>query len=589
MVRLKTLSIVFLLSMGLSAHTKEGILPAVSDPWLSSPNAAGLTRYAFGNMGMAELSLTKGKGGFVDFSGSPDALSVDASVASFFRLNSHAVVYGAMSYTNFSGRDMAGSAFIQSLPTASSLPVRYTATASQSSRHLPFDIVEDSLTNTGTKHQDTYRLTGALGYDLYKGFSLGARLDYTAANLAKYKDLRHKNKLMDLDLTAGFYLPLNIGDRASLGLGANYLYHRTTESLQFSTYGKNDKVYNSLVSYANFMGHLEQFGMNGYTDKSREMPLVSDYNGVGAQLNLQSSIFNYYNAFTYAHRRGYYGRRSPYTITYADHESDVYRYNAQLSLTSRHSRLALDLSLSAENLRNDATNYRELQNEQGATYNEYYTPVKTANKLWTDGTVALTVELGNLKPPLRGEVGGGSKPPLRGEVGGGSKPSLRGEVGGGLGLPLWLFRAGLNWHHREQTAYVYPFARRQDISSREPFVSLCRNIVAARKHAAYWTLALDFSFLKGSGQPFEDFTYQAPSDKQEQPPTMDAYLWREYTWLTAAQYHIGGSAAYSFILPGPRLRTFLRLSLSHRKANEGSIYSQGCDFTTATFAVGCTF
>ena len=572
MFRLKTLSTVFLLCMGLSAHTKDGILPAVSDPWLSSPNAAGLTRYAFDNIGMAELSLTKGKGGFVDFSGSPDALSVDASVESFFRLNSRAVVYGAMSYTNFSGHDMAGSAFIQSQHhlQSSIFNLQSSIFNLQSSRHLPFDIVEDSLTNTGTKHQDTYRLTGALGYDLYKGFSLGARLDYTAANLAKYKDLRHKNKLMDLDLTAGFYLPIRLRtgamDVPTLSIGANYLYHRTTESVQFSTYGKNDKVYNSLVSYANFIGHLEQFGMTGFTDKSREMPLVSDYNGIGTQVNGQWSMVNFYNAFTYAHRRGYYGRRSPYTITYTDHESDLYHYDAQLSVNSpRGSRFALDFSLSTENLRNDAANYRELQNEQGATYYEYYTPVKTANKLWTDGTVALTVELGNLKSPLRG------------------------EVGGGLGLPLWLFRAGLNWHHREQTAYVYPFARRQDISSREPFVSLCRNIVAARKSSAYWTFALDFSFLKGSGQPFEDFTYLAPSDKQELPPSMDAYLWREYTWLTAAQYHIGGSAAYSFILPGPKLRTFVRLSLSHRKANEGSNYSQGCDFTSGTLAVGCTF
>ena len=554
MKRLKTLGTVFLVCMGLSAHTKEGIVPTVSDPWLSSPNAAALTRYAFSNMGMAELSLTKGKGGFVDFSGSPDVLSVDASVESFFRLNSRAVVYGSMSYTNFSGHDMAGSAFI--------------------SRHLPFDIVEDSLTNTGTKHQDTYRLIGGLGYDLYKGFSLGARLDYTAANLAKYKDLRHKNKLMDLDLTAGFYLPLSLGGRSSLSLGANYLYHRTTESVQFSTYGKNDKVYNSLVSYANFMGHLEQFGMNGYTDKSREMPLVSDYNGVGVQLlfspitshsSLITYHFSFFNAFSYAHRRGYYGRRSPYTITYADHESDIYHYDAQLSArTARGSRFALDLSLNAENLRNDAANYRELKNDQGATYYEYYTPVKTANKLWTDGTIAFTAELGNLKSHLRGEVGG----------------SL---------LPLWLFHLGLNWHHREQTAYVYPFARRQNISSHEPFVSLCRNIAAARKSSAYWTFALDFSFLKGSGEPFEDFTYQAPSDKQELPPTMDAYLWREYTWLTAAQYHIGGSAAYSFIMPGPKLRTFVRFSLSHRKANESNIYSQGCDFTTGSLAVGCAF
>ena len=550
---------------------------AVADPWLTSSNASALTRYSLPNTAGAELWLTKGKGGFTDFSGSPDMLSVGASVESFFRLNSHAVGYGAMSYTNFSGHDMAGSAFIHSTPHLSPL-----------TSHLPFDIVEDSLTNTGTKHQDTYRLTGGFGYSLAGGFALGARLDYTAANLAKYKDLRHQNKLMDLDLTAGFYIPLGYmaSDGSAIGaIGANYLYHRTTESLQFSTYGKNDKVYNSLIAYANFMGHVEQFGNTGFTDKSREMPLVSDYNGLSLQFSLSpaaawsdASCPAFYNSFTYAHRRGYYGRPSPYTITYTGHESDIFRYDARLTARSQcGARFSLDLSLSAENLRNEAANYRELQNEQGATYYEYYTPIKTANKLWTDGTLALTADFGNIV--LKGTA------PARPQ----ERPALLPSGDAAPYIPTWTLRAGLNWHHREQTAYLYPFYRRQDIRSREPFVSLLRNIVSSRRRAAYWTAALHFSFLKGSGQPFEDLTLQVPSDKQEQPPSMDAYLWREYLWLTAAQYCIGGSVKYSFVFPGTKLPTFVSLSATHRKANETNDYSNGRDHTAATLSVGCRF
>ncbi len=559
------LLVALFLPVSLQAQGPVGLRPSVHDPWLSSSNAAALTRYSHTNIGMAALSLTKSKGGFVDFAQSPDALSVDASVESFFRLNSRAVVYGAMSYAHSSGHDMAGSAFIQS----------------PASPHLPFDIVEDSLTNTGTKHQDTYRLTSGMGYDIVNGLSLGVRLDYTAANLAKYKDLRHKNKLMDLDLTAGLYYPLTVAGRVTLGLGANYLYHRTTESVQFSTYGKNDKVYNSLISYANFTGHLEQFGSDGYTDKSREMPLVSDYNGLGVQLSVTPPTAaaeaqaatprqSFYNSFTYAHRRGYYGRRSPYTVTYTGHESECYRYDARLSLAQSHSRVYLDLSLTAENLRNDAANYRSLQNEHDATYYEYYTAVKTANKLWTDGSASVTAELGRLD----------------------AFPSADKE----LQPPVWSFRAGLSWHHREQTAYVYPFYRSQDIRSLAPSVSVCRSIPATRaRHsstpamAPFWTLALDFAFLKGSGQPFEDSTFQEPSDKQQPPPTMDAYLWREYQWLTAAQYHLGGSVAYSFIMPRTGVRTFLRLSIAHRKANETTDHSMGCDNTSISAALGCTF
>jgi hypothetical protein len=108
---------------------------------------------------------------------------------------------------------MAGSAFIN--------PTR-----------KPFDIVEETTENTGTKHQDTYQLTGAIGVDLWKGISLGGRVDYTAANYAKYKDLRHSNKLMDLRLSIGLMARvLN-----QLNVGVNYQYHRNTESITFSKY-----------------------------------------------------------------------------------------------------------------------------------------------------------------------------------------------------------------------------------------------------------------------------------------------------------------------------------------------------------------
>jgi len=519
-----------------------------SDPWLTSPNAAALVRYADDNIAEAELSLTRRKGGLCDFYQSPDALQVSACIESFHRLNERTVVFGAMSYDNLSGNDMAGSAFIHH-PTSS---------------RLPFDLVEDSLTNTGRKHLDTYQLVGGVGIDLWRGLSLGARLDYTAANYAKYKDLRHKNKLMDLQLTVGAYLPLgNWG-----ALGANYLYHRNTESLQFSTYGKTDRTYQTLISYGAFMGRVEQFGGNGYTDRSREMPLVSDYNGLSAQFSVQLSPLSVYNNFTYARRSGYYGRRSPFTITYADHQSDTYRYDASLQLTLPRSRHHLDLCLNAENLTNFAATFREQQNDAGATYYDYYTPVKTADKLWVDGTVALTTDL--YPQHLCRSVSDGHVA---------VSPST---------FPTWTFQLGLNWHHRHHTAYVYPYGRRQKLTSRELFVTLCRNVVTA-KAKAVWTFALDGSFRQGEGDPFEDFTLAEPSDKQTPPASMDAYLWREYQWLMAPQYAVGGKVKYAFVFPNTQLKTHVSLSLHHRKANQTYEYSNGKDRTEAVLAIGCTF
>ena len=194
--------------------------------WLTSNNAAGLTNYKAKNIAEAEAGLSYAKGDLIDYWQAPTVLQANVRAEAFQRLSARTVVFGSISYDNFTGRDMAGSAFID--PT-----------------YKPFDIVEDSLTNKGRKHRDTYQLAGAIGVELWKGYSIGARVDYTSANYAKYKDLRHSNKFMDLKLSIGAMgHVLN-----QLTIGANYLYHRNTESLNFNTYGKIDKVYKSLIDY----------------------------------------------------------------------------------------------------------------------------------------------------------------------------------------------------------------------------------------------------------------------------------------------------------------------------------------------------
>ena len=519
------------------------------DPWLTSLNAAALTRLNAGNVAEAELSLTKQKGGHTDFDQSPDALVVEADVESFIRLNASTVVYGSMSYNNFAGDEMGGSAFTP-----------LTSLRSPLTTHRPFDLVEDSLNTAGHKHRDVYQLTGGVGSSLCRQLAIGARLDYTAANYAKYKDLRHKNKLMDMQFTAGVYLPLT----SWFSMGLDYRYHRTTESLQFSTYGSTDRNYQTLVAYGAFMGYVEQFGSNGYTDRSHEMPLVSDANGVGVQVSIQSSAVQFYNAFTYSYLKGYYGRRSPYTVTYTDHHSRAYHYDARLSWQSapagreaesrQWSRLALDFSLNAENLENLAATYRELASDAGAAYYEYYSPVKTANKLWVDGAVALTADLG-----------------------------IRGEQ------PLWTLTAGFAWQHRHHTAYLYPSYRRQRFTSREWNVSLCRQLMTRK---GIWSLQADAAFREGSGQPAEDLTFQdsrTPELQDSRTPELlnNAYLWREYQWLAAPQYMVGGSVKYTFVLSC--LQTYIKGSLHHRKANQTYPYSNGKDRTEAVLAIGCTF
>ena len=340
-----------------------------SSPWLTQRNAAALTLFNSENIAEAEVSFTHANGKLTNFSGSPSLNDFQGAIESYYRLTPRAVVYGAISYDNQSGKDMTGSVFMQD--------------------RLPFDIVEDSLTNLGRKHRDTYHLVGAFGYTVFDGLAIGMKADYTAANYAKYKDLRHKNKLMNLDFTAGVLSSFNI-QHSTLHIGLDYTYHRRTESVEFGTYGKADKVYKSLIDYGAMMGIVEQFGNDGYTDKTNEMPLFEDAHGVGLQLEFQpnhhsrrfSDGLSLFAAASYTHATGYYGRPSQYTITYTDHDRNILTLQGRASYAFSASRLNLDVKYQSETLENRINTYRGLTNDYGATYYEYYDATKSGEKGW---------------------------------------------------------------------------------------------------------------------------------------------------------------------------------------------------------------
>ena len=499
------------------------------NPWLVQRNAAALTTLQHDNIAKAEASLTVTKGGLADYSDATSSLQAAAGAASYYRLSGRTVVSGAISYVNWSGRDMTGSAFMQ--------PER-----------MPFDLVDDSLTNAGDKHRDTYRLMGAVGVDVWRGVSLGARLDYTAANYAKYKDLRHKNKLMDLQLALGVYAPL----LPWLSVGADYAYHRQTESLAFSTYGKSEQVYKTLIDYGAAFGRVEQFGNEGFTDKSREMPWLEEGHGGGLQVEVRPARgLSLFAALHLSHATGYYGRPSPFTITYTHHRRDIAEVQAAARYVTAHAQHLLQMDFRREKLVGEASTFRTLTNERGANYYEYFDPVETGDKWWRDLQLSWTSLLG-----------------------------MRGDT------PDWRLTAAYQWGKRTQRAYLYPFFRRQHLHTSEVCLSVTRNLTGRR---GVWSLSVEGGFRRGTGEPFADGVFALPSSKQAQPATMDAALWRNYQWLTAAQYRVGAGVQYAFLFPGTRLKTHGRLDVSHRKANETFDYSRGCDRTQLTVSMGCTF
>lgn len=518
------------------------------DAWLMNANAAALTRFQHNNIAIAELSSTRQEGELTNFDGSPCVWQSQAGIESFFRLNPRIVLFGSMRYLSFDGKDMGGSAFLpqelwqSSSVFPSSIPY-HLASITPSGSHRPFDIVEDS-TNQGEKHADVYRLSGGIGWQFYHNLAAGLRLDYTAANYAKYKDLRHKNKLMDLQLTAGIYVPIV----SWLSAGAHYQYHRNVESISFATYGKSDKVYHSLIDYGNFFGLFEQYGSVGYTDKNREMPLFEEGHGGGLQLELQPlNDWTLFASMQLHQADGYYGRKSPFTITLAQHQRNCLETNARIKLTRRSSQHYIDFAYSKEHLENEANTYLDQKNETGATYYEYYDPVETGKKEWQKYHLAYTAHLG-----------------------------ITGQ------LPKWTVTAAFQWEQRQQTAYLYPFYRQQKLTCYGWGTALARHLSIGK---GICTLSAEASFRKGTDNQ-ADGSFIPNSQQMQQPSTLSD---RESSYYTAHQFLLGSAIQYAFMLPGTAVKAHIRLSASYQKAEQTTIYNNGCNRKEAVAAIGCTF
>ena len=244
------------------------------------------------------------------------------------------------------------------------------------------------------------------------------------------------------------------------------------------------------------------------------------------------------------------GRKSPYTITLTNHDRDLLSYHGSLRYHTASTALQLDASFSSEKLTNYAETFRELTNDNGAHYYEYYTPVKTGNKLWNNGQIVLTADL-----------------------------DIRNE------LPTWTLVAGVNRIHRKQTAYIYPYYRRQNLNQTKATINVTRNLIGTK---GVWTLSLSASYQKGNGEPYEDLTFATPSEKQTLPHTMPAWLYQEYRYLTAGQYAFGADIKYSFLVPKTKLCAFVKggFDYSNSASNE---YTNSDNRIRLSLSIGCQF
>jgi hypothetical protein len=505
-----------------------------SEPWLESENPAGLSWLPVAKISFAEGYVEKNSGKFVNYFQSDNSFTLGAKTESFLRLNERTVFYGKVDYSNFTGKNMSGSAFIN--PDSK-----------------PFDITEINIDDRGEKNLETYNLKGGVSYDCGNIFSnnsvVGLKVDYTAANYAKHKDLRHKNSLLDFNITAGFILKYKKFD-----VGASFAHRKTVEGLSFDTYGTTDRQYTSLISYGGFFGRTELFdsqGVNdGYTDSSIENPLVATSNELLLQFVFRlPNNWKWFNEIGGGAKKSYYGKRSTLTPVYAESESSFRKYGSVLSHKSRQHRHDLSARIDFDRLKNSENIFRKETTDGNRTQINYFGSAQMLARTTLNANLEYTANL------------------------------FVGDFN-----PEWTLSAGVDYNSRRQTATVYPYYRKQNICSIDAYLFAKRAIV---KNKNSFDFSLGVLYSTGSGNAKDDGIFANPAEVQNPPASADNYLYSEYEYLTAKQISASAGFRYSRLI-NANLRGFAGLNFNYAHAFSQEI-SDARQRQIFCLKIGCFF
>ncbi|MFV0365777.1 MAG: DUF6850 family outer membrane beta-barrel protein [Mangrovibacterium sp.] len=436
--------------------------------WLNSANPTGLSTFSSESKTLVELYSDKQQGDFVNYYESNNSLSLGARSESIVRLNPKLVLSGKLNYLNFSGKNMGGATFLNPY-------------------YNPFNVVEYTLDDAGTKKSESYSLEGGLSVALSEYWLVGGRIFYQTTGYFKTKDLRHTNDWLDLKTDLGIVRQLG---RNSLGL--SYHYRRTVESISYQVVGTTDKEYNLLIDYGLFFGKQERFGgTSGYT--AGGSPMINDFHGIGLQFGTHFKSLELYNEIGINLRQGYYGTKASSTVLYTEHNGRELFYKGAFTLHKGKATHRLNVQFYQNKLSNKANSYREETASNGNTVVVYY----GANQVLNRSTTQLLTEY---------------------------RAELKKE-----GVKRWEIWANGNFINKDETATLYPEYRKQVLSLFSASLAIQRHFL---KNKNQYSPYFQMQYGGGSGDKYKEGKYGS-GESETKSVRLDDYLNREYEYLTS--------------------------------------------------------
>ena len=499
----------------------------LGENWLNSENPAGL--HAFGHGAESEIVLLgEGRyGGLKNYFSSKNELAFSVEASSVARLSKLVVVDGKVGYRHTTAKALAASYFINPMQT-------------------PFDLLEFTDENAGDKTLEELYLQGRVGVTPARCFSLGASMDYMAANYSKQRDLRHVNSLMDMRLVVGGMV--HLGERVDIGL--NYVYRRRNETLLLSTYGTQGKTFLSLLSYGAFFGKQETFGEIGYTKENENKPLFDARHGATLQVAWRIGNAEWFNEAGFHTRSGYYGDPSYSTVVYSNHQGHDLSYRGLLTFATRCDAHRFGLRYGQEHVANTENIYSYKNEETGRDYIEYLGEREVGER--TQRSLAL---------------------------------EYTGRFGIRHGLARWEAWADASLDNRNTRASNYSDYRRQNISWWRLKAMGMRNLLSGRN---CYSLSVSASYGGGSGQPCMDGRYASTTSGEALTRTRNDLLMQEWEFLASTQLGAGIGFTYSRAMWKGKVRGNVGLAYDMCKAF-GTRHLDGTMRHTVSLRIGGNF
>lgn len=497
--------------------------------WLGSNNGAGL-RLSHVDVSYAEAYFTKQDGKFMNYHESDDSFNFGAKTESFRNFDKISF-YGKMQYEYFQGNNMKGSIFTRP-------------------GENPFDIVEFT---PGKKIKERYIVSAGAGFDIACNLLGGIKIDYQAENYAKRKDLRHKNRLMDFNLTAG--LVYQIGSITNVGL--NYIYTKRSERIEAEQVSEKGEVYEAFFNKGLWFGESGLWNnpslrlYNSSYNGMKGLPIMNIENGASLQLNLgrEARGVNFFGELTYKRRSGETGDKG---VKFTEHTSDIYQ---------AHGMLRIPQSNNMHFLRG-AVSYEDLQNQ------EYLLEKQTING------VATIISYGSSQIFAERTLSASAEYEF--------------AMKATTYYPVFSLRAGAQYSNRSGvSSLVYPEFKTQWVQTYSAYVNADKNFTIGK---GVINANLGVSFAQGRGNRLSEHQATLPEGMLPSPYSSHnkEYVAYEFEYLTAPRYGLSVGAGYTHHVGRARLPLYCHLKWDYTRANK-LVYILDDMRSLLSVRIGCKF